>query len=206
MNHQHSHDKRAEILEAAHRRFARFGLAKVTMDEIAADLGISKAALYYYFPAKEDVFRNVVAAEQQDFVKRIEAIIGGDSGAPEKLGEYFKQHLALLGSVLDLGRATDSVKPIMRDLFREFSATETGFLTAILSEGKRRNDFSVDSSEQTAQLIQHVLQGLRIRFFKTMTPGEPRSADIKAYRDEVLRFLDILLIGISHSRNGVKRI
>jgi len=34
--------------------FRRFGLAKVTMDEIAADLGISKAALYYYFPAKED--------------------------------------------------------------------------------------------------------------------------------------------------------
>jgi len=205
MNHQHSHDKRADILEAAHRRFARFGLAKVTMDEIAADLGISKAALYYYFPAKEDVFRNVVAAEQQDFAKRIEAIIEGDSEAPGKLREYFKQHLALLGTLLDLDE-------------QEIRSSRSCGICSANSARQRRISYghferrqapqriAVDSSEQTAQLIQHVLQGCGIRFFKTMTPGELRSADIQSYRDEVLRFLDILLIGISHSRNGVKKI
>jgi TetR/AcrR family transcriptional regulator len=210
MNHQHSHDKRADILEAAHRRFARFGLAKVTMDEIAADLGMSKAALYYYFPAKEDVFRHVVASEQQAFATRIEAIVVENSAASVKLREYFTQHLNLLGSLLDLGiveaRASDSVKPIMRELFREFSSTETAFLCAILRKGIRLSEFMIDSAEKSALLVQHVLQGLRILFFKTMRDREPKPADIKAYRDEVLRFLDILLIGISHSRNGVKKI
>lgn len=44
------------ILEAARKRFAHFGISKTTMNEIAADIGMSKASLYYYFPDKEKLF------------------------------------------------------------------------------------------------------------------------------------------------------
>jgi AcrR family transcriptional regulator len=206
MNTAHCQDKRVAILNAAHKRFAHYGLAKVTMDEIAADLGISKAALYYYFPAKEDVFRHVVAAEQQDFTKRVEAIIDGDSGAPGKLREYFAQHLNLLGSLLDLGRASESIKPIMRELFRGFSDTEIGFLTAILGEGKKNGNFAIDAPDNTALLVQHVLQGLRIRFVKTLKSDEPTGSEIEVYRGDVRQFLEILLKGISHKHNGVVKV
>jgi TetR/AcrR family transcriptional regulator len=173
-------DKHTAILDAAHKRFARYGLTKVTMDEIAEDLGMSKAALYYYFPTKEDLYRNVVASEQQDFADRLEAIVRGS--AP----------------------AAYPVKPIMRDLFHEFSSTETRFLEAIMREGKKRREFAVEFPEKTARLVQHVLQGLRMRFIKTMRDREQREADIRAYRDEVLHFLKIFLMGISRQRNGVK--
>jgi AcrR family transcriptional regulator len=206
MNTAQSNDKREAILDAAHKRFAHYGLAKVTMDEIAADLGISKAALYYYFSAKEDVFRHVVASEQQDFAKRIEAIIDGNIGAPGKLREYFAQHLNLLGSLLDLGRASESIKPIMRELFRGFSDTEVGFLTAILGEGKKHGDFGIDAPETTALLVQHVLQGLRIRFVKTLKSDEPTGSEIEVYRGDVQQFLEILLTGISHKHNGVVKV
>lgn len=201
-------DKHAAILDAAHKRFARYGLTKVTMDEIADDLGMSKAALYYYFPAKEDLYRRVVASEQQDFADRMEAIVKGDAHAADKLSRYFAEHLRLLGSLLDLRivevRAAYTVKPIMRDLFHEFSSTETRFLEAIIREGKKRREFAVDFPEKTARLIQHVLQGLRMRFITTMRDREPGEADIRAYRDEVLHFLRIVLKGISRQRNGVK--
>src|SRR5690606_16924398 len=45
-------EKRLLIIEAAVRRFGHFGIAKTTMAEIAADLSMSKASLYYYFPDK----------------------------------------------------------------------------------------------------------------------------------------------------------
>jgi TetR/AcrR family transcriptional regulator len=38
---------KALILEAAQRQFARYGLSKVTMDEIAEEVGMGKASLYY---------------------------------------------------------------------------------------------------------------------------------------------------------------
>ncbi|HUI92856.1 MAG TPA: TetR/AcrR family transcriptional regulator [Chitinivibrionales bacterium] len=201
-------DKHEIILGAAQKRFARFGLAKVTMDEIAADLGMSKAALYYYFPTKEDMFRSVVATEQKNFIERIEAVVRGTATAARKLSGYFTEHLRLQGSLLDMriieARVTEPVKPIMRDLFRKFSITETRYLETIIREGKRRHEFCVDFPQGAARLIQHALQGLRIRFFKTMGDGEPKPSDIRAYRDEVLYFLEIFLKAMSPQRSRMK--
>jgi AcrR family transcriptional regulator len=42
--------KVTSIIEAARKRFSHYGLTKTTMNEIAADIGMSKASLYYYFP------------------------------------------------------------------------------------------------------------------------------------------------------------
>src|SRR5271157_3135339 len=198
-------DKHAAILDAAQKRFARYGLTKVTMDEIAADLGMSKAALYYYFPTKEDLYRHVVGSEQQDFADRMAAIVRGSATVADKLSGYFAEHLRLLGSLLDLRiievRAAYAVKPIMRDLFHEFTSTETRFLKAIMREGKKKREFAVDFPEKTALLVQHVLQGLRMRFITTMLGQEPKESDIRSYRSEVLHFLDILLKGISRQHS-----
>lgn len=203
-----NHDRHTAILNAARERFGRHGLTKVTMDEIAADLGMSKAALYYYFPTKEDLYRHVVAVEQRDFADRMEAIVKGRATVSDKLSGYFAEHLRLLGSLLDLRiievRAAYLVKPIMRDLFHEFTSTETRFLKAIMREGKKRREFAIDFPEKIALLVQHVLQGLRMRFITTMHEQEPKESDIRSYRSEVLRFLDILLKGISRQHSGVK--
>ena len=46
---------RERILEVALDLFNRKGYAETSMREIAAPLGISKAALYYHFPGKADI-------------------------------------------------------------------------------------------------------------------------------------------------------
>lgn len=46
---------RERILEVALDLFNRKGYAETSMREIAAPLGISKAALYYHFPSKADI-------------------------------------------------------------------------------------------------------------------------------------------------------
>lgn len=50
-------DRRAEILEAALRTFAEKGYAATTNADIARAAGVTPAALYYYFPSKEELFR-----------------------------------------------------------------------------------------------------------------------------------------------------
>ena len=73
------------ILEAARKRFAHYGIAKTTMNEIAADIGMSKASLYYYFPDKERLFVAVVDKDIDEFVEAIEDIIKKPSKASFKL-------------------------------------------------------------------------------------------------------------------------
>jgi AcrR family transcriptional regulator len=47
---------RAELLAAAARVFARRGLERASVDEVAADAGFTKGAVYANFASKEDLF------------------------------------------------------------------------------------------------------------------------------------------------------
>lgn len=56
-----SAERPAEIADAAASVFAERGFAAARMSEIAARAGVSKAALYRYFPNKDALFRALVA-------------------------------------------------------------------------------------------------------------------------------------------------
>jgi AcrR family transcriptional regulator len=47
---------REEILEAARRVLLRDGIAATTLDAVAREVGVSKTALYYYYPSKDALF------------------------------------------------------------------------------------------------------------------------------------------------------
>ena len=51
---------RARILDAACDLFTQKGYEKVSLREVAEVVGITKAALYYYFPTKEKMFEALV--------------------------------------------------------------------------------------------------------------------------------------------------
>jgi len=53
-------ERRSQILAAARRVFGQRGYAAATMDEIATAAGMSKAALYGHFQAKEELFLGVL--------------------------------------------------------------------------------------------------------------------------------------------------
>src|SRR5919206_2725488 len=46
-------DRRAQILDAAERSFCRSGFHRTTMQDIAAEAGMSPGNLYRYFPSKD---------------------------------------------------------------------------------------------------------------------------------------------------------
>jgi AcrR family transcriptional regulator len=51
---------RNRILSKANEMFQSYGFSKVTMEEIAADLGISKKTLYKHFSNKEHLLKEIV--------------------------------------------------------------------------------------------------------------------------------------------------
>ena len=53
------------ILDAAQKRMIKFGYRKVTMDEIAADLVMSKNTIYKIFTGKEEIAKCLVIRLQQ---------------------------------------------------------------------------------------------------------------------------------------------
>jgi TetR/AcrR family transcriptional regulator, cholesterol catabolism regulator len=50
---------RERILKAAEELFMKFGIRRVTMDEIASELGISKKTIYLHFEDKDAIVHEV---------------------------------------------------------------------------------------------------------------------------------------------------
>ena len=75
---------RARILEAACDLFTQKGYEKVSLREVAEVVGITKAALYYYFPTKEKMFEALVEpffGMQQVVFELLETPPNGESWA-----------------------------------------------------------------------------------------------------------------------------
>jgi TetR/AcrR family transcriptional regulator len=53
-------DKERTILREAEAHFARFGFEGASLEGIAAALGMSRHALLYYYPSKEQLYRQVL--------------------------------------------------------------------------------------------------------------------------------------------------
>ena len=70
---------RDRILDATCEVLRRIGHLKVTMDDIALEADVSKAALYYYFPSREAVFR---ALGLRSSLEAIELIVDAIDAAP----------------------------------------------------------------------------------------------------------------------------
>lgn len=60
-------DHRQWIIDKAAEKFFGLGYARVTMDELANELGMSKKTLYKYFSSKVDLLRAVI----QDFIRNV---------------------------------------------------------------------------------------------------------------------------------------
>lgn len=65
-------EKQARILKSALRIFAEKGFVGASMDEIAADAGISKPTLYQYFASKDDLFTAMLSQERDHMLASFE--------------------------------------------------------------------------------------------------------------------------------------
>ncbi|MFI6576956.1 TetR/AcrR family transcriptional regulator [Nocardiopsis sp. NPDC050513] len=98
-------DTRAEIREAALELFAEKGFEKTSLREIADRLGVTKAALYYHFPSKDDLLRALVVPFAEEIERVIDTYGEGPARDPRAvLTDYFDvcvRHRALMLGMLN---------------------------------------------------------------------------------------------------------
>ena len=83
-----SADKREQIIQAATKVFARDGLDKGRIDDIAREAGIGKGTVYEYFRSKEELFEAIVEGVVQQSIQIMDSIIQAE-GSPRSRMERF---------------------------------------------------------------------------------------------------------------------
>ena len=160
--------RRDELLDVAQRLFARHGYDGTSVNQIIAELGVSKGAFYHYFVSKEDLvealacrFATATAAEAaaqvrdptQDAFSRLMAFMG-----------TMRRHKA--ANVAEL-RAT--FEPLFRaENIMLYERTQRAvmdvvrpILTRIIVEGVAEQTFDTPDPENAAETILHLLTANR---------------------------------------------
>ncbi len=132
--------RRIEILEKAANCFTQFGFNKTTLDDIGDALGFNKAALYYYFKNKEELFSHVMKFEMERLWERLNVETSHIAGFETKMLKYFEIRTDGWIALVKLNGLSKDNLINLNDTFSSvimsFRTNEINFLTAIV-KGER---------------------------------------------------------------------
>ena len=167
---------RTRILESAHRVFSEKGYREATMDEIAEGVGLSKPALYRYYPSKEELFREIFRLFNQPTAKALrESFKGGRLD-----GETFFALIDKWGWTpnLFLSAASEAPRnPKLRKILAEGYKTGIDLVGTFIEELKNRGILKNEAnSRQIAMGAIAIHDGLLIWEVAGMNRQETRKA------------------------------
>lgn len=154
--------KREVIIEAAIKRFAHFGLAKTTMTEIASDLSLSKALLYYYFPDKINLYAAVLDHLVKLIGEEIRSGLTPINNSVEALNFYLTQRhnfLKKYANVFESVRTTEIPQQLL-EVLEKAKQTEIEQISIAV----QKQELSIEAAE-AAGLLFDAFIGMRIPVF-----------------------------------------
>jgi AcrR family transcriptional regulator len=83
-----SQERRAQILEAAIQVFSRKGFDQARMDDLVAEAGLSKGALYWYFKSKDEIILALIERVFQQDLQQLEALTSSRVSAVEGIRRF----------------------------------------------------------------------------------------------------------------------
>lgn len=78
-------EKQQQILDSAAKLFAQKGFGQVSLEEIGAELRLSKASLYYYVKSKDDILFQLHMQAMDQAIEILEHALSSDGSPVEKI-------------------------------------------------------------------------------------------------------------------------
>ncbi len=157
-------NKKELILKVSRDLFARFGLKKTTVEEIARFARIGKGTIYHYFESKERIFAEVIEGEREFLKKKVWEAINREDSPQGKLKAFLLTKLKYLVQLSNYyGSLRDKYLEryaVIEKARRESFEEELKIVKSILEEGVRKAIFSVENLPLTALAIVSSLRGL----------------------------------------------
>ncbi|GGH26671.1 TetR/AcrR family transcriptional regulator [Sphingobacterium alkalisoli] len=159
-------NRKEEIVEAAIKRFSHYGFNKTTMNEIAEDLRITKANLYYYYPDKNALIKDVLSAIAQEANQCECAIIGKyDNNLLETLFALLELRASYIRKyyVLHLSENLEWIKGLeLTDVLIEFHKRDISNIKNLLTKAIAAGEVKIIDVECASLCFVEIVRGLGI--------------------------------------------
>ena len=195
--------KREKILEASYRRFLHYGYSKTTMNEIAGDLSLSKALLYYYFPDKSQLYIAVMRRLTNDYLKLLEEKISTFSDLREAFTyQVNAQHDFIVNNYnfFDFFRLNEQNLPdTIWEIISEIHRAEMQLLSNVIKiEAGKGNIRPVNNPDEIVDLLLDALHGVRVRSVSHKKIRFPQKEHLEEIHTKRLLLIDIFIKGLMY--------
>ncbi|HEY0407082.1 MAG TPA: TetR/AcrR family transcriptional regulator [Pyrinomonadaceae bacterium] len=187
---------REAILDATDRLLARYGYKKMTIEDVAQEVGIGKGTIYLHFSSKEEVALSHIDRIVERLRECLRAIAQMDAPPAERLRRMLIERVVFrFDSVQHYTQSLNDLLAALRPRLlarrESYFAEEAQLFSEVLSEGKRLKMFTFDDALATAELFLMASNSLLPYSLSTRELGERE--DIK---DKIERLADLLLAGV----------
>jgi AcrR family transcriptional regulator len=189
-------DIRDLILDAVDTLIANFGYRKMTMEDVARQVGIGKGTIYLHFPSKEEL----VLAHIDRIAETVVRKIGEIAASPDSVDRRLRRMLVLrvlhrFDSVAhyshSLGDLLASVRAALIVRRQAWFEKEAAVFEGVLREGARQGTFDCPDPRTTSFVL---IQSTNSLLPFSLSPRElGRREEVES---EVGRIADLLIKGL----------
>ena len=184
------------ILDAADRLLARYGYKKMTMDDLAQEVGIGKGTIYLHFRSKEELVLSHIDRLIHRLKEELRQIALSDSPPAERLKRMLLMRVLFrfdgvqhyTESLSDLLAA---IRPALLARRERHFEEEASFFAEVLREGQRAGVFVSANAAATAHSLLLATNALLPYSLSTAELGKRRDVERAASQ-----IADLLLYGL----------
>ncbi|MFD1166271.1 TetR/AcrR family transcriptional regulator [Sphingobacterium daejeonense] len=190
-------NRKDQIIDAALKRFSHFGFHKTTMNEIADDLRITKANLYYYYPDKSTLIVDVLIKLANDVYAGEKEIVENYSGDLMKTmyeileyrSEYTRKYY-----VLHICENLDWIKGLdINEVMQDFYKRDVSLMKVLYQKSVDRGELMMDDIESCACTIVEIQKGLGIiHTISDVITGIPNESNVDMILESQKRALKLI--------------
>lgn len=172
-----SYFRRKQIIEVATKTIAQKGFNNTSLEDIAANAGVSKGVISYHFNNKYNLIRDMTATLLQQMNQFIKEQVDEGETNIEKLHNYIKASIEFICEkrdhflvIMDVGinhSAREESNPFSLFSYRICRKE----IAEIIRAGQKNNEFKKLPVEPLASNIQATIDGLGIQYIFTNDRG-----------------------------------
>ncbi len=177
--------RKSKILEVAQNLFAKFGLAKTTIDDIAKMAHMGKASIYYYFTSKEAIFKEVVEKEGKILKEKLIEAVNSQNTPQDKIRSYL---ITRMTGIKDLSNYYSALREeylkhysFIEKARHAYDSFEITMISTILSEGQNKGIFDIEDITLAAETIVAAMKGMEYQW------------SLEGSKEEIIEKIDVLL-------------
>ncbi len=188
---------REAILDATDVLLSRYGYQKMTIDDLAKEVGIGKGSIYLHFTSKEEIVLSHIDRIVEQLKGKLSAIAKSVSPPEERLRKMLKTRVlhrfeSVQHYTQNLNDLLSAIRPNFLARRESYFEQEARLFVSVIEDGQQSGNFIVGDALQIADSM--------ILATNSLLPFSLTAQELGARKDveaKTLRLADLLLDGLN---------